>query len=78
MEPLVYVMAILGCGDPGTQCQEARLEPVTYVSAAQCRTEIPNVLMRSTDLDYPTIGAACQSNRERAAQNKPMPDANRG
>ena len=78
MEPLVYVMAILGCGDPGTQCQEARLEPVTYVSAAQCRTEILDVLMRSTDLDYPTIGAACQSNRERAAQNKPMPDANRG
>ncbi len=78
MEPLVYVMAILGCGDPGTQCQEARLAPATYTTAAQCNTAIPDMLMRSTDLDYPTIAAACQSNRERAAQNKPMPDANRG
>lgn len=78
MEPLIYVMAILGCGDTGATCQEARLEPVTYQSATQCRAEIPDVLMRNTDLDYPTIAAACQSTRERAAQNKPLPVLDRG
>lgn len=68
MEPLIYVMAILGCGDAGATCQEARLEPVTYQSAQACQADASNVLMRSTDLDYPTIAVACQSNRERAAQ----------
>lgn len=78
MEPLVYVMAILGCGDPGAQCQEARVAPATYQTAAQCNADIPNMLVRSTDLDYPTISAACQSSAERAAMNKPMPTSNRG
>lgn len=60
MEPLYYVMAILGCGDAGAQCQEARIEPMRYRSVAQCQAAMANSLERHTDLSFPTIQAACQ------------------
>ena len=37
-----------------------RIEPVRYYSAAQCRAAMPAALMRNTDIDYPTITAACR------------------
>ncbi|MES2339782.1 MAG: hypothetical protein V4537_16940 [Pseudomonadota bacterium] len=60
MEPLYYVMAILGCGDDGAACQQARLEPVRYQSVAQCQAAMNAALQRSTDLSFPTIQATCQ------------------
>jgi len=60
MEPLYFVMAILGCGDAGVQCQQARVEPVRYQSAAACQAAMANTLQRHTDLSFPTIQAACQ------------------
>ena len=65
MEPIVYVLAILGCGDGSTACQEARIEPVHYQSAAQCRAALPAALARNTDLAYPTIAANCRASGER-------------
>ena len=32
MEPLFYVMAIMGCGDGQAQCPQARVEPAQYQS----------------------------------------------
>ena len=43
MEPVFYVMAILGCGDFQDQCQQARVEPVRYQSAAQCQAAMAQV-----------------------------------
>ena len=60
MEPLYYVMAILGCGDNGTACQQARVEPVRYRSVAQCQAAMTDVLPRHTDLLFPVVQAACQ------------------
>ena len=60
MEPLYYVMAILGCGDDGAACQQARLAPVRYQSIAQCQAAMTNVLQTHADLSYPVIQAACQ------------------
>ncbi len=68
MEPLYYVMAIMGCGDTGTACQEARVEPVRYESAGQCRAAMDDTLFKHTDLSFPVISAACQSNTERMAR----------
>lgn len=68
MEPLVYIIAILGCADDGAMCERARVAPVTYVSQAQCQAALPDALRRSADLDYPTIQANCQPMRQRAAQ----------
>ena len=68
MEPLFYVMAIMGCGDAGDTCRQARVEPVRYASAAQCQVAMAEALQRNTDLSYPVITAACQRRGEQVAQ----------
>ncbi|MDQ2893615.1 MAG: hypothetical protein M3R64_11090 [Pseudomonadota bacterium] len=60
MEPLFFVMAIMGCGDGNVQCTQARVVPVRYESMAQCRAALPYQLAQNTDVDYPMVGAACQ------------------
>lgn len=73
MEPLVYVMAILGCGDDGAACRSERIAPATYVSVAACQAAMPEMLSRNTDLSYPVISAACQQRGERMARNDKAP-----
>lgn len=60
MEPLYFVMAIMGCGDAGADCRQARIEPVRYHSAAQCQAAMLNVLPRHADLSFPVVQAACE------------------
>ncbi len=61
MEPLFYVMAIMGCGDGNVQCTEARIVPAKYESMAQCRAALPTQLAKNTDVPYPMIGANCRT-----------------
>lgn len=77
MEPVLYVMAILGCADDASQCRNARVEPVTYQSAAACQAAMPAALMRNSDLSFPTISAACQQRGERMVRNEQQ-NARRG
>ncbi len=70
MEPLYFVMAILGCGDAGMQCQQMRVEPVRYSNAAQCQAAMANTIERHTDLSFPVIQAACQQRGVRVADTK--------
>ena len=60
MGSVFYIIAIMGCGDGQTQCAQQRIEPARYHSAAQCRAAMPGALIRSTDIDFPTITAACR------------------
>jgi len=60
MAPLVYVMAILGCGDDGATCTRERVAPASYQSVAECQAAMPVMLARNTDLSYPVISAACE------------------
>lgn len=62
MEPVYFVLAIMGCGDGQAQCQEMRTEAVRYESAAQCRAALPTALARHTDLDFPVVSGACRAN----------------
>lgn len=60
MEPLYFVMAIMGCGDAGTQCQQARIEPARYQSSAACQAAMAGALERNSDLSFPIIQASCE------------------
>ena len=60
MAPLVYVMAILGCGDDGATCTRERVAPASYQSVAECQAAMPVMLAQNTDLSYPVISAACE------------------
>ena len=67
MEPLYFVMAILGCGDGQTHCQQARIVPARYETMAQCRAALPDQIARNTDLSYPVISGDCRQAGQRLA-----------
>ncbi len=77
MEPLFYVMAIMGCGDGQATCAEARVDPARYTTQAQCQAALPQALARNTDLSYPVITAACRANGLQIARAK-TPTPRRG
>ncbi len=70
MEPLFYVMAIMGCGDGSTQCAQARVEPVHYQSIQACQAAMPGALQRNSDLAFPVISAACHANGQLLTQQQ--------
>lgn len=59
MEPVLYLMAILGCGNAGAGCRAVRMPPARYASVAACRAAAEAVLTANTDLDYPMLRADC-------------------
>lgn len=73
MDQVLYVLAILGCGDDSGICQQARVEPVRYTSRVACQEAVPQALTRNTDIDFPVISAACQPLRAQMVQNRPAP-----
>lgn len=70
MEPLYFVMAIMGCGDGSANCAQARVESVHYQSISACQAAMPSALARNTDLSYPVISATCRSNDRRMVQSR--------
>jgi hypothetical protein len=70
MDQVFYVVALMGCGDSGLACQQARVEPIRYSSFAACQQAMPAALERNTDIEWPVIGAACQQKSGRMAENK--------
>lgn len=70
MEPVLFVMAILGCGDDGMQCREQRIDPVRYTSAAACQDAVAGALLRNSDIDYPVVGAQCQAQTPRMVRDE--------
>ncbi|HYZ49098.1 MAG TPA: hypothetical protein VE567_09420 [Sphingomonas sp.] len=61
MGPFLYVMAIMGCGDGGYQCAEARLLQTRYTSLAACQQAAQSELIRNSDLEFPELLASCRS-----------------
>lgn len=70
MEPLFYVMAIMGCGDGSTACQQTRVEPVQYQSIRACQQAMPAALVRNSDIDYPVVTASCRATGVRMVQTQ--------
>lgn len=67
MEPVFFVMAILGCGDGGGACREVRTDPARYATAAQCRADLVPALARHTDLSFPELEGRCRAGGVRMA-----------
>lgn len=70
MEPLFFVMAIMGCADGSANCAEARVEPARYTTMQQCRAAMPAALMRNSDIDFPVVTAACRQNGQQMVQTQ--------
>ena len=67
MGPVYYVSAILGCGDGSVQCAPVATVPTEYTSEAECSAATQDVLMRNSDLDFPTLVAQCKKGSARPA-----------
>ena len=60
MEPLMFVMAILGCGESDAACREVRIAETRYATEAECVAATGIELLRHDDVPYPTVVAMCR------------------
>ncbi|QLC25706.1 hypothetical protein HFP57_12215 [Parasphingopyxis algicola] len=60
MGPAYYVLAIMGCGDGATMCEQVAREATLYRSETACLAETEEVLIRESDRPYPLLMAECQ------------------
>lgn len=73
MQPIFFVLAIMGCDEGALGCAEARVEPARYATVQQCQAALPAALARNTDLSFPVISAACRANGPLWVQAKAAP-----
>lgn len=66
MEPILYVMAILGCGESDASCREVRIDQSRYQSQASCMAATETALARHDDLAFPNVVAQCREAGARA------------
>lgn len=59
MEPVLFVMAILGCGEGSAPCRQVAMIQARYQSEAACLAASETELARQDAL-YPTLVAQCR------------------
>ena len=67
MTPLIYVIAIMGCGEGDQACREVQVAQPRFATQAACAAATADVLARYTDLDYPSVVAQCRRDGPRPA-----------
>lgn len=67
MGPVYFVMAILGCGDAETACQQVRVAPATYASADACAAASADMLVANSDIAFPVMMSECRAAGSAAA-----------
>ena len=60
MGPAFYIMAILGCGEADTACQQVGVEQAQYQSIKECNAATAGALLGHVDAAYPVVVAQCQ------------------
>ena len=83
MAPLIYVIAIMGCGEGEQACREVQVAEPRFATPAACMAATEDVLARYTDLAFPSIVAQCRRDGTRPAVLRgndvllPQPDLGR-
>ena len=60
MEPLYYIMAIMGCGESDAACRQVAVVEQRYASEEQCLVATEDELLRRDDLLFPAVVAQCR------------------
>ena len=60
MEPVFYIMAILGCGEADTACQQVSVVDQHYASSEACNEATPDMLATHSDVAFPVVVAQCR------------------
>jgi hypothetical protein len=67
MGPAFYILAILGCGEGETACQQITTAGSSYESVDACNRASEGVLMNHVDAAFPVVVAQCQRSDNPAA-----------
>jgi hypothetical protein len=59
MEPLTFLIAILGCGEGDAPCRQVRTLEARYESQAACTAATEAAATGNSDVDYPVVVAQC-------------------
>jgi ABC-type hemin transport system ATPase subunit len=68
MGPAIFIIAIMGCGEGDSPCQQVRVLEARYETQAACTAATEAALTQNTDIDFPIVAAECV-----AAGSKPAP-----
>jgi len=60
MGPLHYVIAILGCGEAETACEQVAVGPSRYESLDACTAASESAMASYGDAFYPVVVAQCR------------------
>ena len=60
MGPAFYILAILGCGEADSPCQQVGVAETRYESAEACNAATVEAVERNADLLFPVIVAQCR------------------
>lgn len=72
MAAATILMAILGCGDAGTACEQVAVSPISYASVSECVAAQDEVLARS-DVMFPVVTAQCRPAASALSASAPKP-----
>jgi hypothetical protein len=67
MGPVYYVLAVLGCGEGESACQQVAVADAQFTSQAACQAASEDTLMRHSDADYPVVVAQCRKAGQQAS-----------
>jgi hypothetical protein len=59
MEPLAFIIAIMGCGEADAPCRQVRTLEARFETRAACIEATEAALTRNIDIDYPVVAAEC-------------------
>ena len=59
MQAAFFLMAIMGCGEGDSACEQVRLLETRYESQAACSAATQAAVARFMDVDYPVVVAQC-------------------
>jgi hypothetical protein len=71
MNPALYVIAILGCGEGEAPCQPVQVAEARFESRAACLAATEQTLARFTGLDFPIVVAECRAEGAAAGAVRP-------
>lgn len=81
MDPVYYVIAVLGCGEGQAPCQPVEVADARFESREACLAATEAALGRVANLDFPIVVAECRAEGAAAAPLRPadiaLPDPHR-
>ena len=61
MEPLTFLIAIMGCGEAEAPCRQVRTLEARYESQAACTAATEAAVAQNVDVDFPVVVAQCMA-----------------